>query len=369
MIIAIAIITILYSLLILAFCYHWRDEDNVAPSVSSDDAPLVSVIVAFRNEEKNLPTLVESLLAQSYGKLEIILVDDHSEDASMSVAQSYADQRIKVVCSPDNISGKKAALKFGYEKSSGEILFFTDADCVLGSRCIENIVAKMRSENLAMACGPVKYCDNKGFLQGIFQLEFLSLTGSGAAGFFIGKPFMCNGANLAVERKVYAEADLNPKYSSGDDVFLLHYAASKYKVDFMQNTECIVETKAPEGLGGFLSQRIRWASKAGGYKNPFAIFVSSLIFLMAMALMVSLVATFICPIYFIAFACLLVMKLAVDTYFMIPVLRFYNCRKLWWAILPLTILHPVYIVSVAVASLFYHPKWKGRKISAKPFRF
>ena len=49
MIIALAIITIIYSLLILAFCYNWRDEDNIAPSVPVDNAPLVSVIVAFRN--------------------------------------------------------------------------------------------------------------------------------------------------------------------------------------------------------------------------------------------------------------------------------------------------------------------------------
>jgi cellulose synthase/poly-beta-1,6-N-acetylglucosamine synthase-like glycosyltransferase len=362
MIIAFAIITIIYSLLILAFCYHWRDEDEPATRISVDNPPLVSVIVAFRNEEKNLPALVESLLAQSYGKLEIILVDDHSEDASMSVAQSFADTRIKVVCSPDNISGKKPTLKFGYKKSSGEILFFTDADCVLGSRCIENIVAKMRSENLAMACGPVKYCDSKGFLQGIFQLEFLSLTGSGAAGFFIGKPFMCNGANFAVERKVYAEADLNPKYSSGDDVFLLHYASKNYKVGFVQNQDCIVETKGPRNITEFLAQRIRWASKAGGYKNPFAIFVSALIFLMSLSLLVAFVAGCVCPIYFIVFFCLLAMKLAVDAYFIIPVLRFYKQGRLWWAILPLTLLHPLYIVCVAITSLIYKPSWKGRKI-------
>ena len=362
MIIAIAIITILYSLLILAFCYHWRDEDNVAPSVSSDDAPLVSVIVAFRNEEKNLPALVESLLAQSYGKLEIILVDDHSEDASMSVAQSYADQRIKVVCSHDNISGKKAALKLGYEKSSGEILFFTDADCILERKCIELSVAKMLNDKCSMICGPVCYIDRKGFLQKTMQLEFLSLTGSGAAGFFMGHPFMCNGANFAVMRDVYAAADTNEKYSSGDDVFLLHYVHKNHKVGFAQYHECIVKTMPPKSIGEFFSQRVRWASKASGYRNPFAIFVSGLILLMSLSLIVAFVAACVCHIYLLVFFCLFFMKLVVDSWFIMPVLRFYNRRKLCLAIIPLTLLYPIYIVVTAVASIVFRPKWKGRKI-------
>ena len=359
MIIAFAAITILYVLLMSAFSYYWHDEDS---SSSSHATPLVSVIVAFRNEERNLALLVESLLVQTYKNCEIILIDDHSDDGSLDVAKSYCDARVKVVSAGDEVVGKKAALRLGYENSSGEILFFTDADCVLGNGCIENIVAKMQSENCAMVCGPVQYKERKGFLAGIFQLEFLSLTGSGAAGFFMGRPFMCNGANLAVERKVYAEADLNEKYSSGDDVFLLHYADSKYKVGFAQNAECIVKTQAPEGLGGFFAQRVRWASKAGGYRNPFAIFVSVLVFLMSLALIVAFVSACICPIYFIVFICLLLMKFAADTYFVLPIMRFYRCANLWWAILPLTLIHPIYIVSVAFASLFYKPKWKGRKI-------
>lgn len=365
MIITFAIITIIYSLLILAFCYHWRDEDEPATRISVDNPPLVSVIVAFRNEEKNLPALVESLLAQSYGKLEIILVNDHSDDNSLAVAKSYHDSRIKVIDASDVVVGKKAALKLGYEKSSGEILYFTDADCILKRECIETIITEMLGKKYAMACGPVCYSNGKGFSNGIVQLEFLSLTGSGAAGFFMNRPFMCNGANFAVERKVYAEADLNKKYSSGDDVFLLHYADSKYKVGFVQNEKCIVETQSPEGLGGFFAQRVRWASKAGGYKNPFAIFVSASVFLMALILIASFVAGCICPIYFIVFFCLLFMKNAVDTYFIVYVLHFYRRGKLWWAILPLTLLHPLYIVSVAVTSLFYRPKWKGRRIAVK----
>ncbi|MBO7481151.1 MAG: glycosyltransferase [Bacteroidales bacterium] len=365
MIITLAIITVIYALLILAFGYYWREEEDAKSFPADLEKTLVSVIVAFRNEEKNIPALIDSLLAQTYTKCEFVLVDDHSDDNSLAIAKTFSDSRIKIISASDEVIGKKAALKFGYESSLGEILFFTDADCVFGSRCIETIVAKMHSEKSQMVCGPVCYFHKKGFFQGLMQLEFLSLTGSGASGFFMGRPFMCNGANLAVDRKVYAEADLNPRYSSGDDVFLLHYAHSKYKVSFVQSSECIVETQGPDGICDFFKQRIRWASKAGGYKNGFAIFVAALIFLMSLALIVAFVAGCINPIYFIVYFCLLMMKLVVDTYFIIPVLRFYRMGKLWWAILPLTIIYPIYIVSVAVASLFYKPMWKGRKIYVK----
>ena len=143
MIIALAIITILYSLLILAFCYNWRDDDKPVPCIPVDDAPLVSVIVAFRNESANIKPLIDSLLSQSYGKCEYILVNDHSDDDSLSVASSYQDSRLYVLDAPDEVSGKKAALRFGYEKSQGEILYFTDADCILKSNCILMPKSKM----------------------------------------------------------------------------------------------------------------------------------------------------------------------------------------------------------------------------------
>ncbi len=377
MIIAFAAIATIYALLILAFCYYWREDSDLPSSIGSGSEMVkdlhaqhynshesipVSVIVACRNEANNINKLVESLLSQSYRNCEFIFVDDHSEDCSVEILKQYDDQRIKIITADNDVSGKKAALRIGFEHSNGEILYFTDADCNLKLDCIEIMVAEMQTKGISMLCGPVCFASGKGFWSKIFQLEFLSLTGSGASGFFMGKPFMCNGANFAVDRKVYETADLNDKYSSGDDVFLLHYAQQNHKTGFAQHEECIVETQGPSNLREFYSQRIRWASKAGGYKNAFAVCVSAIIFLMSLSLLVSFVFGYINPIYFIVFFCLFMMKLIADTYFILPVLRFYGRKKLWLAILPLTIFYPIYIVSVAVASLFYKPKWKGRNI-------
>ncbi len=359
MILAFAIIACIYSLLILAFSYSWREDDKMPALIPDENQPKVSVIVAFRNEEKKISALVKSLLSQTYKNLEFIFVDDHSEDNSVEILKTFSDSRLKLLSLDDDF-GKKAALRYGYENSSGEILYFTDADCIIKPDCIALMIAEMKTRNYSMICGPVCFANGKGFWNKLFQLEFLSLTGSGAAGFFMNKPFMCNGANFAVEREVYKSADLNTKYSSGDDVFLLHYAHKNHKVGFAQFEECIVETESPKNISQFFAQRIRWASKVGGYKNKFAVFVSFVVFLMSLTLITAFVFSCIEPVYSIVFGCLFFMKLAIDIYFIVPVLKFYNRRKLSLLILPLTILHPLYVVSVALLSLFWKPKWKGR---------
>jgi len=362
MIIIFTTIASIYALLILAFCYYWRDTETIHFSGSSSETPLVSVIVAFRNEEKNISRLIESLLAQTYDNCEFIFINDHSDDKSLLVFNNYTDKRIKLVDAPEEISGKKAALRLGYENSAGEILYFTDADCILGKDCVRKMVMKMIGEDCSMLCGPVRYMKGKTFASYIGELDFLTLTGSGAAGFFMGKPFMCNGANYAVKRNVYAEADLNTKYTSGDDVFLLHYANKHYQVQFIQDKDCIVETNGIRSFCEFFSQRVRWASKATGYKNIFAIIVSLVVFAMSLSLIVSFSIALAIPLYFLVFFCIFMIKLIVDTYFTIRVLRFYDRRRLMLAILPFSIIQPLYIVTVAMASLVYKPKWKGRRI-------
>ncbi len=109
----------------------------------------------------------------------------------------------------------------------------------------------------------------------------MSLTGSGAAGFFIGRPFMCNGANYAIYKSVLAEAfaNINDKFSSGDDVFLLHYVSSHYKAGFLKSRKATVATKSPDNLCEFFAQRIRWASKTTGYRKAFAVFTAIITFL------------------------------------------------------------------------------------------
>lgn len=98
-----------------------------------DSPPLVSVIVPARNEAHNMEGCAHSLLASDYPNFEIIVVDDHSTDATGSLARAVAasDPRITVLDNPDlppDWFGKQWACQTGANAASGDILIFMDAD-------------------------------------------------------------------------------------------------------------------------------------------------------------------------------------------------------------------------------------------------
>jgi succinoglycan biosynthesis protein ExoA len=87
--------------------------------------PLVSVIVAARDSESTLPACLHALAAQDYPHVEVIVVDDGSQDATAAVAEAGG---ARVVRTPP--VGASAARNLGIELARGEIVAFTDGDCV-----------------------------------------------------------------------------------------------------------------------------------------------------------------------------------------------------------------------------------------------
>lgn len=92
----------------------------------------VSIIIAFRNEEKNLPSLFDSLQNQSYPvkSFEIIFCNDHSSDKSVELVMEFVSRTInsKLINLDSEISGKKKALEIASLIAKGKLLIFTDAN-------------------------------------------------------------------------------------------------------------------------------------------------------------------------------------------------------------------------------------------------
>jgi len=116
-------------------CFRLRNSrslDDESPEAPAD-APLVSVIVPARNEADNIARCVGSILATTYPRLELIVVDDNSNDQTPDVARAAAqsDDRFRIVDNPplpDGWFGKQWACTTGSAAARGEILLFTDAD-------------------------------------------------------------------------------------------------------------------------------------------------------------------------------------------------------------------------------------------------
>lgn len=124
--------------------------------------PLVSVIIAFLNEERFLPEAIESVMQQKYANWELILVDDGSTDKSSNMALTYARHYPgKIIyCEHEGHSNKglSASRNAGIAASKGELVAFLDADDVWTADKLQNQVELMqRFPEAAMLCEASEY--------------------------------------------------------------------------------------------------------------------------------------------------------------------------------------------------------------------
>ena len=105
----------------------------------SNKNPLISVIVPFYNDLTTIERCIKSILSQSFNDLELILVDDGSNDGSANVAHKYrkADKRTRVIKQKNE--GVSAARNTGIEHSRGEHIVFCDADDYWGKDWLNNL--------------------------------------------------------------------------------------------------------------------------------------------------------------------------------------------------------------------------------------
>lgn len=110
----------------------------------NETTPFVSVIVVARNEETNLKRLLPQLLTQNYSSYEVIVVNDRSDDRTREVIEEHQLKfshlrTVNILNLSNDLPAKKNALQTGIQISKGEILFFTDADCVLGKNWLQTM--------------------------------------------------------------------------------------------------------------------------------------------------------------------------------------------------------------------------------------
>lgn len=123
---------------------------------------LISVIVPVYNVEKYLNRAVDSILAQTYQKLEIILVDDGSTDRSGAICDAYAekDSRIKVIHKPNG--GPSEARNVGIRASAGVFIGFVDSDDYIEPDMYEFLYNNLIRENADVSiCGIFSVYNNK----------------------------------------------------------------------------------------------------------------------------------------------------------------------------------------------------------------
>ncbi|HWK56863.1 MAG TPA: glycosyltransferase [Parapedobacter sp.] len=372
--IALAVFTGIYAVLV---CYM-RAGWSSLPSFSKKSIPKtrVSILIAARNEAANIGRTLSDILAQDFPMelLEIIVVDDHSTDDTAAVVRSFAERGVKLLklneSEPLN-SYKKKAISSAIEMATGDFIVTTDADCRMEKDWLATVITFAEEKGHVLVSSPVVYSEQKSFFEELQTLEFLYLIGLGAAG--IGKKHAstCNGANLAYRRNVFYElGGFNgiDHLASGDDELFLHKVAGKYpnRIGFCKSRSAIVYTDAKRTLRGFINQRRRWASKSTHYKNKGIVALGLAIWMFNLLLLLTGLASFFFEVSSYLVGGLLVaimLKLAVEAFFLYPLCRFANRMDLLAYLPILTVLHIVYMVYIGIAGNLGKYQWKGRRVN------
>lgn len=334
-----------------------------------------SVIVAFRNEEENLRSLLESIAKLDYPSefFEVLFVDDASEDGSVAIINNFiknhldhARGAIRILTSErKSESPKKDAIETAVKQAKYDWIVTTDADCILPEGWLSTFNAYIVEKQPDFIAAPVTYIYGSSFLEQFQLLDLLSLQGATIGAFGMNRPFLCNGANLCFRKGVFREVkgyEGNTDIASGDDIFLMEKILKKNpdSVHYLKSAAAIVTTRPQASTRALIAQRIRWAAKATRYTNSFSKVTGILVFAMNSMLILSLALCFTGSLAWTFLLSAYAVKLLIDTWLLSMTAVFFRQRKVLPAVLLSSLVYPFFTMFVAISSFQSGFEWKGR---------
>ncbi|NDV46958.1 glycosyltransferase [Paludibacter sp. 221] len=236
--------------------------------------PPVSVIIAAKNEEKNLQEFLPKILEQDYPEFEVIVIDDASADDTSIILEQFKDKypHLRTTFVPvgaKNLSSKKLAVTLGIKAAKHDILLFTDADCSPESnQWISHMVRNFTPEtDFVLGYGP--YYKEKGLLNKLITYDtlFVAMQYMGMA--LDGKPYMGVGRNLAYRKDTFFNlkgfsSHLN--LLSGDDDLLVNKGCSDKNTRIEISPESIMWSDPKKTFRNWYYQKTRHLSSSVKYK-------------------------------------------------------------------------------------------------------
>ena len=133
--------------------------------MSPEVDPVVSVVVTTKNEEQNIGACLESLVHQSMPPLEMIVVDNYSEDKTTEIAQEYGGKVFQL--GPE----RSAQRNYGVKKAQGKYILYLDADMRLSPKVIEECVNCCEADSGVSGIYIPEFIVGKGFWINVRRFE------------------------------------------------------------------------------------------------------------------------------------------------------------------------------------------------------
>jgi len=214
--------------------------------------PKVSVVIPAYNAEKTIEETIQGLLSQDYSKndYEIIVVDDGSNDSTKEMIKKF--KRVKLF--KQKHRGPAAARNLGVKHSKGDLILFTDADCVPDKNWIKNMIKPFKDGDIVGVGGTYRTLNKKSLIARFVGYEIaerhrrmknkknIDFVGTYSAGY---------RKDILLKFKGF---DITFPTSSGEDSELsFRIAEEGYKIVF--NSQAFVYHRHPDTILKFIKQK------------------------------------------------------------------------------------------------------------------
>ena len=233
----------------------------------------VSVVIASRNELKNLEQFLPSVLDQDYPDFQVVVVNDRSWDQT----QRYLEQmekkyeRLHVITVHDNDlyqHGKKMAITLGIKGAKYDTLLLTDADCKPVSKNWIRSMSNSIGEH-EVVLGYSRYQKTKGLLNRLIRFDTVQIANQYLSYALAGLPYMGVGRNLMYSKALFDRHKGFKKHyhiASGDDDLFINAAANKNNTDICIHPESITESVPKKTFLEWWRQKKRHYTTGAHYK-------------------------------------------------------------------------------------------------------
>lgn len=364
------IFLVVYSLslgiiIFIGYFFQLRKEKNYSQksSVSSSTIDLneLVVIIPFRNEEKRIAVLLNSILQSTELPKEFIFIDDHSTDNGLElITISLKDIPHRILKSPIGQEGKKQAIRYGIKESSSDYILSMDADIEFS----ESYFSKLKELKVSDMYILPAILKAKKWYEHIYEVDLILVNAANCGLSGLKRPILASGANLLYKRSSFEQFDRYDSHahmSSGDDIYLLRdFREAKADVRFMTETSVAIHTETPQSFKEFIHQRLRWIAKTGDVKDHLSTTLAIIQVILTFSFVVLLIL-FAINSDWKQFWIVFLLKSSIDLFLFLPYFNRIKRMKSWLFIPIYEIIFPIYSLMILGMMYFFEPVWKGRK--------
>lgn len=192
---------------------------------------LISVIIPVYNRADYLPDCVESLLAQTYSSLQIILIDDGSTDESATLCREYAARDSRVIFLQGAHGGVSAARNLGLDAATGDYVYFLDSDDAIHPTLLSTLLTAMQNYQASMGCTLLANVPNARWSQALnlinqtppeVQPEFRDFDTTMAHVFRLQRPIFGLIGSVMMARELIGSTRFREDLFIGEDFYFIY---------------------------------------------------------------------------------------------------------------------------------------------------